>query len=62
MKNRIRVLQAGREMTHEELAELTGVTRNTIISLEKGKFYPSLKFAYRISDVFGVGIDNVFNV
>ena len=60
MKNRIRVLRAEKEMTQEELAELVGVTRNTITSLEKGKYYPSLKLAYRISDVFGVGIDDVF--
>jgi len=60
MKNRIRVLRAEREMTQEELAELVGVTRNTIMSLEKGRYYPSLKLAYRIADVFGVGIDNVF--
>ncbi|HOP67630.1 MAG TPA: helix-turn-helix transcriptional regulator [Methanoregulaceae archaeon] len=60
MKNRIRVLRAEREMTQEKLAELIGVTRNTIISLEKGKYYPSLKLAYRIADVFGVGIDDVF--
>lgn len=60
MKNRIRVLRAEREMTQEELAELVGVTRNTIISLEKGKYCPSLKLAYRIADVFGVGINDVF--
>ncbi len=60
MKNRIRVLRAEREMTQEELAELIGVTRNTIMSLEKGKYYPSLKLAYRIADAFGVGIDDVF--
>lgn len=39
---------------------MVGVTRNTIISLEKRKYYPSLKLAYRIADAFGVGIDNVF--
>ena len=60
MRNRIRVLRAEREMTQEELAELVGVTRNTIMSLEKGRYYASLKLAYRIADVFGVGIDNVF--
>lgn len=60
MKNRIRVLRAEREMTQEQLAELIGVTRNTIISIEKDKYCPSLKLGYRIAHVFGVGIDDVF--
>jgi putative transcriptional regulator len=60
MKNRIRVLRAEREMTQEELAELAGVTRNTIISMEKNKYCPSLKLAYRIAHIFGIGIDDVF--
>lgn len=60
MKNRIRVLRAEREMTQEELAELAGVTRNTIISIEKDKYCPSLKLGYRIAAIFGVGIDDVF--
>jgi putative transcriptional regulator len=60
MKNRIRVLRAEREMTQEELAELAGVTRNTIISMEKNKYCPSLKLACRIAQIFGIGIDDVF--
>jgi len=60
MKNRIRVLRAEREMTQEELAALVGVTRNTIISMEKNKYCPSLKLAYRIARTFDVGIDDVF--
>jgi putative transcriptional regulator len=60
MKNRIRVLRAEHEMTQEQLAELAGVTRNTIISMEKDKYSPSLKLGYRIAHVFGVGIDDVF--
>ena len=60
MKNRIRVLRAEREMTQEHLAELAGVTRNTIISMEKNKYSPSLKLGYRIAHVFGVEIDDVF--
>lgn len=60
MKNRIRVLRAEREMTQEQLAELVGVTRNTIISIEKDKYCPSLKLGYRIASLFGVGIDAVF--
>jgi len=60
MKNRIKVLRAERDMTQEQLAELVGVTRNTIISIEKDKYCPSLKLGYRIARIFGVGIDNVF--
>jgi len=60
MKNRIRVLRAEHEMTQEQLAELVGVTRNTIISMEKDKYSPSLKLGYRIARTFGVGIDDVF--
>jgi putative transcriptional regulator len=60
MKNRIRVLRAERDMTQEQLAELVGVTRNTIISIERDKYCPSLKLGYRIAAIFGIGIDNVF--
>ena len=60
MKNRIKVLRAERDMTQEQLAELVGVTRNTIISIEKDKYCPSLKLGYRIARIFNVGIDEVF--
>ena len=60
MKNRIRVLRAEHEMTQEELARRIGVTRNTIASMEKNRYCPSLKLAYRIARTFGVGIDDVF--
>lgn len=60
MKNRIKVLRAERDMTQEQLAELVGVTRNTIISMEKDKYCPSLKLGFRIARIFGVGIDDVF--
>lgn len=61
MKNRIKVLRAERDMTQEQLAELVGVTRNTIISIEKDKYCPSLKLGFRIARIFGVGIDGVFS-
>ena len=60
MKNRIKVLRAERDMTQEQLAELVGVTRNTIISTEKGKYCPSIKLGFRIANVFNVRIDDVF--
>lgn len=61
MKNRIKVLRAEHDMTQEQLAELVGVTRNTIISIEKDKYCPSLKLGFRIARIFGVGIDRVFS-
>ena len=60
MKNRIKVLRAEYNMTQETLAQLVGVTRNTIISIEKGKYYPSLLIGYRIARVFNVDINDVF--
>lgn len=61
MKNRIKVLRAERDMTQEELAILIGVTRNTIISIEKDRYCPSMKIGFRIARVFGVGIEDVFS-
>ncbi len=60
MKNRIKVLRAEHDMTQEALAKLIGVTRNTIISIEKDKYCPSMKVGFRIARVFGVGLEDVF--
>lgn len=59
--NRIRELRffAG-EMTQQQLAKLTGVSRQTIIAIEAGKYSPSLELAFHIADAFGVTIDEVF--
>ena len=48
------------EMTQMELAEQSGVSRQTILALEAGKYTPSLELAFRIADVFGVPIGEVF--
>nr|WP_246191815.1 helix-turn-helix transcriptional regulator [Pseudoxanthomonas gei] len=48
------------EMTQEALAQACGVTRQTIIALEAGKYSPSLELAFRIARVFGVGVAEVF--
>ncbi|MBN1846649.1 MAG: helix-turn-helix transcriptional regulator [Sedimentisphaerales bacterium] len=48
------------EMTQQELAERSGVTRQTIIALEAGKYSPSLLLAFRIARVFGVRVEDVF--
>lgn len=59
--NHIRELRffAG-EMTQQALAEKAGVSRQTIIAMEAGKYSPSLELAFRIALVFGVSIENVF--
>jgi putative transcriptional regulator len=48
------------EMTQLELAEKAGASRQTIVALEAGKYTPSLELAFRIADVFGVSITEVF--
>ncbi|MFA5346832.1 MAG: helix-turn-helix transcriptional regulator [Methanoregula sp.] len=60
MKNRIKVYRALRNLTQEALAEQLGVTRQTILAIEKGKYDPSLDLAFRISSLFRVPIDKMF--
>ena len=63
LRNRIRRLRFDRdEMTQQELAERAGVTRQTIIALEANRYVPSLLLAYRISRVFGITIEEVFQL
>ena len=61
LNNRIRRLRfdAG-EMTQQELANRTGVTRQTILAIEAGKYSPSLTLAFRIARVFGTKVEDVF--
>jgi putative transcriptional regulator len=61
VKNRIRELRfhAG-EMTQAQLAERIGMTRQTILAIEQGKYSPSLESAFQIAGVFGVGLEEVF--
>ena len=59
--NNIRRLRFDRkEMTQEELADKIGVTRQTVNAIELGKYSPSLEVAFRIADVFGLPLDQVF--
>ena len=60
MKNRIRVLRAERRWSQASLAERVGVSRNSINSIENGKFDPSLPLAFRIADAFGLTVEEVF--
>jgi putative transcriptional regulator len=59
--NSIRSLRfANDEMTQAELADRVGVTRQTIIAIEQGKYSPTLEMAFRIARVFGVPLDEAF--
>lgn len=60
--NNIRKLRFNaNEMTQQELADKTGVTRQTIVAIEKGKYSPTLELAFRIARVFNVPIDEAFS-
>jgi putative transcriptional regulator len=48
------------EMTQQELAQKVGVTRQTIIAMEQGKYSPSLELAFRVALAFGVPLEEVF--
>ncbi len=60
MKNKIKVFRAMHDMTQEDLATAVGVTRQTILAIEKGKYVPSLDLAFRIARKFGVNVEEVF--
>ena len=60
--NAIRALRfAHGEMTQAELAERIGVTRQTVIAIEQGRYSPSLEMAFQIAHAFGVPLDEVFS-
>jgi putative transcriptional regulator len=60
--NSIRQLRfAADEMTQADLAERVGVTRQTIIAIEQGRYSPSLEMAFQIARAFGVPLDDVFH-
>lgn len=61
VQNHIRALRFGRgEMTQQALADLIGVSRQTVNAIEGGKYFPSLEVAFRIARVFEKPIDGVF--
>lgn len=61
ISNNIRKLRFhNNEMTQQELAKKTGVTRQTIVAIENGKYSPTLELAFRISDTFKTKLENVF--
>ena len=60
MKNRIRVLRAEKGWTQADLAKALDVSRNSVNAIENGKYDPSLPLAFRIADVFGLRIEEIF--
>lgn len=60
MKNRIEAIRTEKGMRQEELAKALGVSRQTISSLENGRYNPSITLAYRIARLFGMTIEEVF--
>lgn len=60
MKNRIEEIRKARGMNQEELAKALGVSRQTISSLENGRYNPSVELAYKLSKYFGMTIEEVF--
>ena len=60
IKNRITDLRKENKITQQELAEKLMVSRQTIISLENGKYNPSIMLAYKVAKCFGLNIEDVF--
>ena len=60
MKNKIKELRTKRGMTQEELADLVGVRRETIVFLEQGKYNPSLELAFKVAKNLKTSIEKLF--
>ena len=61
MKNKLKVYRAMHDLTQDSLAEKLRVTRQTIISIEKGKYDPSLELAFKMARFFGVRIEDIYD-
>ena len=61
MKTRLEELRKQRAIRQEDLAQALGVSRQTVISLEKGKYNPSLALAFKLARYFGLPIDAIFD-
>ncbi|MFT0849076.1 helix-turn-helix transcriptional regulator [Actinomycetaceae bacterium L2_0104] len=61
MRNRLPELRSSKGWSQQRLADELGVSRQTVISIEKGRFDPSLPLAFRIADAFACAIEDVFN-
>lgn len=62
IKNRVYEIRTKQKLTQQELAELVGVSRQTIIALEKGSYNPSLELALKLSKVLDENVENIFTL
>ncbi|QDP41952.1 helix-turn-helix transcriptional regulator [Radiobacillus deserti] len=62
MENRIKELRQEKGISQEQMAEMLGVSRQTIISIEKGRYNPSLPLAIRIARCFDTNVEEVFQL
>ncbi|AFH61875.1 helix-turn-helix transcriptional regulator [Paenibacillus caseinilyticus] len=62
MKNRIKDMRAERAWTQEQLSERVGVSRQTVISIENGRYNPSLELAFKLARAFGCAIEDLFSL
>lgn len=61
MKNRLKVLRAERDWSQQDLADRLEVSRQSVNAIEKGRYDPSLPLAFKIADVFGLTIEDIFS-
>lgn len=61
MRNRLKVLRAERDWTQADLARELDVSRQTVNAIETSKYDPSLPLAFRLADVFGMAIEEIFD-
>jgi len=62
LENSLQSIRKGEKITQEQLAEAVGVTRQTIISIEKGNYVPSVLLAMKIARYFSVKIEDLFTI
>jgi len=61
LHNKLKVYRAMRNLTQEQLADKVGVSRQTIIAIESNKYLPSLNLAFKLTEVFGVKVEDIFS-
>ena len=62
MKNTIKIERARNNFTQEDLAKRLGVSRQTVNSIEKGRYVPSTTLALKMSEVFGISVNDLFSL
>lgn len=62
LSNKIREFRAREDLTQEELALRAGVTRQTIISIEKGEYVPSLLLGMKLAETFRISVEDLFSI